>query len=356
MTPVKHGKINYSHLSKRELCLASVDKDCELPLLSALLHTCGTVVRRGSETELKLVSENEYLYPLVSALLNKLFGLKSSTLSAAPPQNGAGTNKKKAAGYLGAVLEQHDKNGETSSDNTAENKKAQGQRVRAESSGAAVFKEGRGVIVRERALEVLSTAKIIEVDSAGRIVGMISGIEPSLLKGKNAGAAYLRGAYLGAGSLSTAGGWHLEMSLASSALAEDLQRLIGDFSLSCHGFERKDKHVVYIKRVEDICDFLAVIGARKTMLELTEISAENKTRKDMNGRNNLELSNMDRTIDAGVRQAQAIRLIMQNAPDFLDAKLSGVAQLRMSDEAMTYEEIASRLGVSKGSVDRKSVV
>lgn len=282
--------MNYSQESKKEMCEAVVDEKSVLPLLSALVHTCGTVCKSGSSLIIKLISENPYLYPFVDKLLKKQFGVSA-------------------------------------------------------------VKEGRDAVIRENALGVLAKCRIMDADDSGRIVGMIAGIDASLVKRTADKQAYLKGAFLGAGSLSAAHGYHLEIGAASAALADDLAALISGFNLSCHSFERKDKHVVYIKRSEDICDFLAVTGATRTMLALTEQLAQSKTRKDANGRNNLELSNMDRTINAAVEQAQAVRLIEKKAGlGSLDEKLQEVARLRLGDDALSYEEIAAKLGISKGSV------
>lgn len=282
--------MNYSQQSKKEICENTAADKSSLSLLSALVHTCGTVVKSESGIAVKLVSENRYLYPLADKLLKKHFGI------AATPQ-------------------------------------------------------GREAFICSRTLDVLQTLRILDTEDGKRIVGMISGIDGALVKSAADRQAYLKGAFLGAGSLSTANGYHLEIGVTSAALAADLTSLLQSFQLSCHSFERKDKHVVYMKRSEDICDFLSIVGATRVMLELTELLAQNKTRKDENRRNNLELSNLDRTINVGVVQAEAIRSIKRQAGlCVLDDKLLQVALLRLEDESLSYGDMANRLGVSKGSV------
>lgn len=280
--------MNYSSEAKRQLCEAAAD-GLELSLLSAIIHSCATLHRSSNGIELRLSSSNPYLSDLIERLLMQV------------------------------------------------------------ANNCSVMKDKRDIVICGETLELLQNLSIVNIASDGAI-SITSGVAASLTEKDEMKRMYLRGAFLGAGSLCVSA-WHLEIGVTDEKFAEDLSALITLYDLKCHVFRRKDKYIVYLKKREDICDFLALVGATKVMLGLTEKLAENKTRRDSFGKTNLELSNMERTINVGVVQAEAIRLIertvgLSSLPD----KLYEVAKLRLSDEALSYDDIAAKLGISKGSV------
>lgn len=89
-----------------------------------------------------------------------------------------------------------------------------------------------------------------------------SGLNEALLKEDCCKRAYLRGAFMGGGSLSNPErGYHLEFVVRTSSLAGDLCRLLNEYDLRSKTVERNGAAVVYIKESERITDFLALIGA-----------------------------------------------------------------------------------------------
>lgn len=280
--------MNFSSETKKQLCAAEIKSGCDLPLLSAVVHTCAVIRRFGSSTELRIISSNPALHELASYLLKKLFSL------------------------------------ETVSD-------------------------GRDTVIRKDAMKALEELRIMTRNENGE-VEFVKGVEPTLVKRDKYRRAYLKGAFLGSGSLSEKS-WHLEITVQTEEMANDLKRLIEGYKLSAHVFRRKDKYVVYLKKREDICDFMALVGAMKASLELSGRLAENKVKTDTRRSVNLMLSNMDRTIDVGVKQMQAIKRISRTAGlGALGPKLREVAALRADNASLSYDDIAAELGISKGSV------
>ena len=107
----------------------------------------------------------------------------------------------------------------------------------------------------------------------------------ALLKEDCCKRAYLRGAFMGGGSLSNPErGYHLEFVVRTSSLAGDLCRLLNEYDLRSKTVERNGAAVVYIKESERITDFLALIGAHGALLELETVKTNKEFKNGLNRR------------------------------------------------------------------------
>jgi len=67
--------------------------------------------------------------------------------------------------------------------------------------------------------------------------------------------------------------------------------------------------VVYLKEGENIVDFLNIIGAHSALLELENIRILKEMRNNVNRIVNCETANLQKTVDASVRQVENINYI-----------------------------------------------
>lgn len=171
-------------------------------------------------------------------------------------------------------------------------------------------------------------------------VAIFEGISPSL---SSSAAAYVRGAFAGAGSL-TSPKYHLEFSFGSGAIASDFVKLLDTFSVHGKLIARAERAVVYVKDGEEICDCLALMGANKACLQLNALMAERQMSGQMNRQRNCDLHNIDKQIDAGVRQSAFLKELDLGA---LSPPLREAAKLRMEQPESSYEELAEILGITK---------
>jgi len=152
-------------------------------------------------------------------------------------------------------------------------------------------------------------------------------------------AAYLRGAFLGAGSLSLGRSPHLELrttSLESSAL---LVRLASAEGVELALADRPTHAVAYAKSWEAIESLLAVMGASETVLALEERAVVAETRSRANRLANADHANLVRTSLTARRQIAAIaRLDLDTVPD----ELRDVAELRLRHPTASLRELAAR--------------
>ena len=137
-------------------------------------------------------------------------------------------------------------------------------------------------------------------------------ISAELVKSKCCRRAYLRGAFLGAGTISDPEkAYHLELICNSESLANDFRRLINGFGFKSKVAARRNSFVVYVKEGEQISDFLALLGAHNHVMEFENVRIVKDLRNKTNRIVNCENANMDKTIDSAGRQMEEIALIKE---------------------------------------------
>lgn len=163
--------------------------------------------------------------------------------------------------------------------------------------------------------------------------------------------AYVRGALLGAGSLSGPPSLHLE--IRSSGLAG--ARLLGE--LAPLAVADRGRHVVaYAKGRSAIGDTLALAGAAGVVLELEEGAVMGETRARANRLANADHANLVRTSRAAHAQLRAARsLASRGELERLPAPLREVAELRLRHPSASLAELARRCDppTTKASVHRR---
>jgi DNA-binding protein WhiA len=168
--------------------------------------------------------------------------------------------------------------------------------------------------------------------------------------------AYLRGALLGAGSLSGPRSQHLEVRfgglegarfLASVAAMEDVELALID----------RGRHAAaYAKGTDTIAGALALAGASDLALVFEEQAVVADTRARANRLANADHANLVRTSRAAHVQLQAVRrLEREERLQSLPAPLREAARLRLRHPALPLRELALRSGrpASKAAMHRR---
>jgi len=155
--------------------------------------------------------------------------------------------------------------------------------------------------------------------------------------------SYLRGVFLGAGSLSDPmNSYHLEIVANSEEYAASLVQLMERFGLRPKISGRKNVLLVYLKESEQIADFLNVIGAHQALLELENIRIQKEMRNQVNRLVNCENANMNKTVDAAVRQKRNIEFLQQHyGLEKLSEGLQAVAEARLAYPEVSLKELGS---------------
>ena len=151
--------------------------------------------------------------------------------------------------------------------------------------------------------------------------------------------AYLRGALLGAGSLSGPRDPHLEIRTAELAGARFLAEVAARQGAVLHVLDRGRHAVAYAKGTESIADTLVAAGSTDVVLALEESSVLAAIRADANRLANADHANLVRTSRAAHAQLEAVRrLDLDSLPD----DLHELASLRLRHPTASIAELARR--------------
>jgi DNA-binding protein WhiA len=162
--------------------------------------------------------------------------------------------------------------------------------------------------------------------------------------------AYLRGALLGAGSLSGPRDPHLEIRTAEPEGAAFVADVAAKEGASLRVLQRRTHAVAYAKGVEDIEELLTAAGAVDTVLAFEESSVLSAIRADANRLANADHANLVRTSRAAQLQLEALRALDVDA---LPDDLREVARLRERFPHASTAELARHAKLTKASAYRR---
>jgi DNA-binding protein WhiA len=203
--------------------------------------------------------------------------------------------------------------------------------------------------------DLLSETGILkEVDG---VMSLDYGIDKSIFDSEEEKKAYIRGAFLGGGSISNPEKtYHLEFVTHNEDYATDLSKVINSFGLKSKVIQRKSSFIIYIKEGEQIVDLLNIMGAHSSLLELENIRIIKEMRNNVNRLVNCETANLSKTVNAAVRQVESIKLIQsQIGLKRLPQNLREIAELRLNYPDESLKELGEMLDppVGKSGVNHR---
>lgn len=162
-----------------------------------------------------------------------------------------------------------------------------------------------------RSEQILRETGILLVREGNNYIS--DGIYSGIVRTKCCKKAYLRGVFMGAGTMSDPEkGYDLEFVLETATMAADLKKLINSFvDLSCKVTERRGKHVVYMKKADYISDMLAIMGASSQVFSMEETRIKKEMVGSARRMSNCDSANMDRSIEASMKHIEAIKKIQE---------------------------------------------
>ncbi len=169
--------------------------------------------------------------------------------------------------------------------------------------------------------------------------------------------AFLRGAFLGAGSMtSPEKGYHFEWVADDEGLMKTIIRLLEKSDLPARTFERKGRQVVYLKGAQQIADALALMGASASVLDMENIRITKQMRADANRASNCDEHNSEKMLNAAEKQIDAIKLIsIQRGLFTLPPGLQEIARLRLEHTSLSLTELGQLMTppVGKSGVNHR---
>lgn len=196
--------------------------------------------------------------------------------------------------------------------------------------------------------QVLQDCGILRKDSDS--LEILYAIDLNVIPDENCKRAFIKGAYVGCstssikfsklGSQNATTGYHLEFTSHNQTFLLGLQELLTEFGIVSKLFERKNNHVLYLKDSEAIKDILALVGAGDSAMALANEMATRGLRNTVNRQVNCINANINKTVDASLKQIHAIKIIdakigLENLPE----DLQEVAVLRLANQQESMEEL-----------------
>ena len=222
------------------------------------------------------------------------------------------------------------------------------------------------VITRSRRLKKNNRyqVKVVPSPEAGKALEELQllpaeneGGKTSLLTTPCCRKSFLRGAFLAGGSISRpASDYHLEMVTEKQDFAKMIMKTMQGFSLPVKITDRKNDYIVYLKEGNGITSFLSVIGAHNALLEFENVRIVKEMRNNVNRVVNCETANLNKTINAAVKQAELIKKLKKSGKfNNLPEDLKEIANLREENPEATLEQLGAMLKnpIGKSSVSHR---
>lgn len=169
-------------------------------------------------------------------------------------------------------------------------------------------------------------------------------IRTEMLRCANCKAAFIRGVFLSAGTLTDPEkGYHLETDFLDTWACTNFAALLILEGLEPKRMTRKNEEVLYYKDSESIENFLAFIGASNAAFTIMNKKIEREIRAGMNRVTNGEVANIEKTTKAAGAQIAAIRALkasgeIERMPD----ELKITANLRLEYPEASLPQLAAK--------------
>lgn len=175
-------------------------------------------------------------------------------------------------------------------------------------------------------------------------------VHPLLVQKDCCKRAFIRGAFLAAGSISDPNKfYHYEVVCDYEEDAAQLQEIFAFFQLDAKVILRKKNFVVYMKEGSHITDCLNVMGAFVSQMELYNVMILKGMRNDVNRKVNCETANLNKTVEAAVKQIRDIEYIRDTAGlETLSDGLYEAAVVRLENPDMNLKDIGALLSPAVG--------
>ena len=162
---------------------------------------------------------------------------------------------------------------------------------------------------------------------------------------------------MAAGSISDPNkSYHFEIVCHTLEQAQQLKELMEFFETEPKIVERKERMVVYLKEGSQIVDLLNVMEAYVSLMNLENVRILKEMRNSVNRKVNCETANINKTVNAAVKQMEDIKRIRDIIGfDNIPEPLAEIAQARLDYPEATLKELGTYLDppVGKSGVNHR---
>ena len=168
-------------------------------------------------------------------------------------------------------------------------------------------------------------------------------------------AAYLRGAFLGGGSINRPEARaNLEIVTENMAAAKFIHSLLVKFDFPACLRERGETYVAYIKEGDAIIDLLSMLRAPLAAEQMEVARNLKEVRCQVNRLVNCETANLAKSVDAATAQTEDIRRVAVSPLwSELSPAMRETAAVRLRNPSATLAELADMLCISKSGLNHR---
>ncbi|MBR2786606.1 MAG: DNA-binding protein WhiA [Clostridia bacterium] len=158
--------------------------------------------------------------------------------------------------------------------------------------------------------------------------------------------AIVRGSFLGSGSINNPEKiYHLEINYSNNHNACYILEILNKYNINI----KKMNNTLYLKDGEEISKLLAFMGANSSVLKFEEIRVIRDMRNNVNRLVNCETANINKTINAALKQIEDIKLIKQmNKFNELPPNVQELANIRLENPEISLVELGTLLSTPVG--------
>ena len=156
--------------------------------------------------------------------------------------------------------------------------------------------------------------------------------------------SFLSGCFLGCGSVNDPikTNYHLEMAFQDESFAKEVVRLVERLYMNPKLIKRRNLYVVYLKRAQEIADFIASIGATNCYLDFENYRMTRDFYNSDNRLANCDIANAVRTNMAALSQLEDIGVIKNSIGiEVLPNDLQVLCNLRLENQESSLRELAT---------------
>lgn len=189
-------------------------------------------------------------------------------------------------------------------------------------------------------IETDAKIDISEITIANNQIILNNNIQ-DFLTTENLEKAFVRGTFLGSGSINNPNNkYHLEIIYNSELNMKFVEELLEKYNIKMKTLNNS----LYLKDGEEISKLLAFIGANISVLKFEEIRVIRDMRNNVNRIVNCETANLNKTINASLKQIEDIKFIKKmNKFHELSENLQEIANLRLENPEMSLIELGEML-------------
>ena len=193
---------------------------------------------------------------------------------------------------------------------------------------------------------LLVSLRMLREEEGGSV---FKGIPRAAMTRRCCRAAFVRAAFLGAGSMSDPeNGYHMEF-VSSQSRAEVLTGILEKSGLSCGVTDRRGNKLVYIRKGDDVVSCLALMGAHQSLMKMENVRILRDSRNQANRATNCDQANLNKQLSAGAKQAAAITAYsLKHSLGGLPKELQEIGRLRMLNPDVSLEELGKMLSTPVG--------